>query len=431
MSVSSILSSVSLGVMVLLPFDGLLAQETLNVDATGVGATAEAAEKAALINAVQQAVGLFLDNESLVKNEQVVYDSILSLSDGFVSRFEVKSPPKARVSDGLFETKISALVQKGRIGAELEKRQLTQKVDAEASWAEAVTSVKSAQDAVAVFEKWMPILVAGSFTARSLDDRGGTNVNVQPETRPDPATGQAICGWNFVVSYNRPFFFEKVAPLLTKVFNAISEQTLPEFSVSAPSTYSVMGKPGSRRLALTGALLRFPDSRAIDFPKIQRDEMIVCLNTSADKSRQNLRFQAWVVNKAIYGDMIKSALPSYRMVVRFSDEKGQVVSEGGVPLETTLLEPGPKDRRASRMGLMGPETLPLRTEDSPLSYWIRGSGPQVLWMSPDFRVGQIYYAGSGGMADDVIVHVEKAFDPDDIRRLKNVSYFFVPLKSNR
>src|SRR5438874_767672 len=50
------------------------AQETVTINASGVGPTAEAAEKAALVNAVQQAVGLFLDSETLVRNEQVVYD---------------------------------------------------------------------------------------------------------------------------------------------------------------------------------------------------------------------------------------------------------------------------------------------------------------------------------------------------------------------
>ena len=56
----------------------LFAQETITVSASGVGATSEAAEKAALVNAVQQAVGLFLDSETLLKNEGIVYEKILS-----------------------------------------------------------------------------------------------------------------------------------------------------------------------------------------------------------------------------------------------------------------------------------------------------------------------------------------------------------------
>jgi hypothetical protein len=72
----------------------VFAQETIQVKALGVGATSDQAEKAALVNAVQQAIGLFLDSETLVKDEQVIYDKILSVSDGYVSKMEVLAPPR-------------------------------------------------------------------------------------------------------------------------------------------------------------------------------------------------------------------------------------------------------------------------------------------------------------------------------------------------
>ena len=87
-------------------------------------------------------MGLFLDNQTLIKNEQVVYDSILSLSDGFVTKYDVKAAPHKRLSDGLFETSITAVVQKGKIGDELRRRKLVQGVDSKDAWAEAVTTIQ-------------------------------------------------------------------------------------------------------------------------------------------------------------------------------------------------------------------------------------------------------------------------------------------------
>ena len=44
------------------------ASATIEVNASGVGVDADAAEKQALIGAVSQAVGAYIDNETLVKN---------------------------------------------------------------------------------------------------------------------------------------------------------------------------------------------------------------------------------------------------------------------------------------------------------------------------------------------------------------------------
>ena len=83
--------------------------ETVEVTAIGVGKTVEDAQKNAIINAVQQVVGLYVDAETFAKNEQLVVDQVLSISSGFVSSFEVKLPPRKRLTDGLFETTITAV----------------------------------------------------------------------------------------------------------------------------------------------------------------------------------------------------------------------------------------------------------------------------------------------------------------------------------
>ena len=76
-------------------------QGTLTVSARGIGLDQDAAKKDALINAMQQAVGSFLDSETLIENDEIIRDKILSVSDGFVKKYDVTYGPTKR-SDGLF-----------------------------------------------------------------------------------------------------------------------------------------------------------------------------------------------------------------------------------------------------------------------------------------------------------------------------------------
>jgi hypothetical protein len=124
------------------------AEETVDVNATGVGITAVEAEKQAILSAVQQAVGMFIDSEMLVKNEEIVHDRVLSVSNGFVSNYKVTAPARQRRIDNLFTVSISATVQKGKVGAELRRAGLvSEAVDGANVWAEASTKVNPARTA--------------------------------------------------------------------------------------------------------------------------------------------------------------------------------------------------------------------------------------------------------------------------------------------
>ena len=64
----------------------------IEVNVTGVGLDPATAEKQAVVSAVEQAVGSYLDHEALVKNEKLIYDKILSASNGFVKDYKVTEP---------------------------------------------------------------------------------------------------------------------------------------------------------------------------------------------------------------------------------------------------------------------------------------------------------------------------------------------------
>jgi hypothetical protein len=68
------------------------------------------ATKDALMNVVRQAVGTFVSAETLMKSDQVVRDSILPLSDGFVQEYEPVGKP--RDNNGLIDLTSRAQVRR-------------------------------------------------------------------------------------------------------------------------------------------------------------------------------------------------------------------------------------------------------------------------------------------------------------------------------
>lgn len=68
------------------------------VIAEGVGLDAESARKDAYRNAVRQAVGAYVDSETIVANDQLITDKVITLSPAFVER--VESIPGGEAQDG-------------------------------------------------------------------------------------------------------------------------------------------------------------------------------------------------------------------------------------------------------------------------------------------------------------------------------------------
>ena len=92
--------------------------ESIKVISAGMGVDSDAALKNALKNAVSQAVGSIIDSETMVKNDEVIEDKILSHSGGFVEKYDVIGEPKAK--DGLVTVRIEAEVKRMNLKREME-----------------------------------------------------------------------------------------------------------------------------------------------------------------------------------------------------------------------------------------------------------------------------------------------------------------------
>jgi len=93
--------------------------DTISVVATGVGKDQETALKNALRAAVEQAVGVLVDAETLVANDKLLSDQIRTYSAGFVkSHTQIGEP---RTEDGMIFVRISAEVKRTDLRDKLER----------------------------------------------------------------------------------------------------------------------------------------------------------------------------------------------------------------------------------------------------------------------------------------------------------------------
>jgi hypothetical protein len=111
--------------------------------AEGVGTDVEGARKDAYRNAVRQAVGAYVDAETVVANDELITDSIVTLSPAFVEKAEpvVGSEKK---EDGLVRLRVQAHVRITKLLDELaagkiKTRPITRKIDTTSLLAELTT----------------------------------------------------------------------------------------------------------------------------------------------------------------------------------------------------------------------------------------------------------------------------------------------------
>ena len=127
------------------------AKDTQTVFAEGVGTTKEEALKDAFRAAVRQVVGEAVDAETIVKNEELVKDQVLTYSDGFIPEHKVTSEKR---DNGLFRVGILAKVQRRSVIMKLKAANITLKnLDGQSLYGSIVTQIAAEKDAAALVAK--------------------------------------------------------------------------------------------------------------------------------------------------------------------------------------------------------------------------------------------------------------------------------------
>ena len=124
---------------------------TTTVAAEGVGTSPDEALKDAFRMAVQAVVGTVVDGETLIENDALIRDKVLTYSNGFVTTYDRLSESQ---QDGLFRTRIWATVARNKLIVRLENEKIiTRKVEGKGLFAEAVTTLEREKDAAQIMRR--------------------------------------------------------------------------------------------------------------------------------------------------------------------------------------------------------------------------------------------------------------------------------------
>lgn len=200
---------------------GVFAAENLQVIARGMGKDAASATKDALVQAVQQAVGAMVDSETMMKNDAILKEQVLTFSDGFVSKYEVLKAP-APNKYGLYETTIKAQVEQKKLRGKLaETRILKIEVkDAQNIWAKLETEQLRKENAETMLLKIFSMLNPKDFLIPTLVDpqkRMGKDAKLNV-FRKD---GKAYISMGILVAFDHKKYVRKVQPYLLDAMNKL------------------------------------------------------------------------------------------------------------------------------------------------------------------------------------------------------------------
>ena len=189
--------------------------QVVDVVATGHGATVREATKAALRSAVEAVVGTMVDATTLVENDKLIEEEILSYSAGMIASTKIIGEPK-KSSDGIYSVKVKASVKKGSLQ---EKLRGASTVNVALDGADLFARMTAAKDNLADAEAMIKSVLAkhkDCVVAEAIPGKNGkSSIDLDPKTgevfvnvrvRIDPAKYTQFA--NEVV--------EKITPMATK-----------------------------------------------------------------------------------------------------------------------------------------------------------------------------------------------------------------------
>jgi len=165
------------------------ADDERQVVVTGVGMNEEDAKKQAYRNAVQSVVGAMVVAETLVENDALVRDKVLSHSDGYITKTEQVGQSVA-LSGGLVEVTMKVTVKSQQLKEKLQAENISViEMDGESLFTRAATQKEQTKDAAAMVAEALKnnlpaslISSAANIGQAEVTESGGTSTVKVPIT---------------------------------------------------------------------------------------------------------------------------------------------------------------------------------------------------------------------------------------------------------
>jgi hypothetical protein len=127
-------------------------ENSITVIASGTGTDEKGALKQAFSNAISQAIGTIVDAETVIKNDKIITDQVLTASNAIISHYDPVGAPKTE--NGLVTVKIHAVVERKQLVDRLTAASVISKsIEGKDLFAQAVTDLHRETDATAIVRR--------------------------------------------------------------------------------------------------------------------------------------------------------------------------------------------------------------------------------------------------------------------------------------
>lgn len=212
--------------------------DVVTVKGKGVGVNETAALKDAYRDAVETAVGLYVDAEQMVKNDEVVEDQILTQSNACIEGYDVL---KKTMENGVCTIKILAKVKTKALTKKLSTTMKTQTVEVGSGlrnlYAKEASKKKSGEDGSALLRSVLTKLEP----VKQLMDVVLTDVEPIVLNKDDDKSKEVKLGYLFKQTISEDRYFNEFMPPLREVLRqvAISGPGKMSLSVSEREQFSL------------------------------------------------------------------------------------------------------------------------------------------------------------------------------------------------
>ena len=393
--------------------------EEIVIRAKGEGVDPSAAKLDATREALKQAVGMFVDAQTVVTDDQVISDKILSGTNALVLGSKVISGPKRR-SDGLYEVQCEVKIRRQQLVSTISAAGIavTGAIDGDAAQRVSEINFKNDQEAKELLRDRLSNLWSKLMVARLIDDKGSPLGDGEIPTVVQRPDGSVVVCANLQVYFHLEAFYTKFAPDLKQLLAAISKSSTPaECNTNRPIWKSSEECPFRTRF---GRIPVIPSSREYSpgaEPSLEDNAAIstgssrtVWVSDGRDATATNEHFSGYTMASSflpLFAEASKH-LAAGQVRIELLDESAHVIHAEIVPIlggQATFMQPPGTNCPRSKVGqlvevdavcLVEMWSWLIHMGGRPMSGWRMPGGLSPMSMfvlTPTFTVASYVHAG--------------------------------------
>lgn len=274
---------------------------------TGIGTDPDRAVQNAFSQAIEQVVGLLVESETVIKNDELIHDDILTFSRGYVEKYEVI---RRWQEDGLHHAKIRAVVARDKLIGKLREIKIAvREVSGDLAARQIEFDVKNEEQAAEMFKKAlagfdMAKLTNVTIVGKPEIEREGGSASVRIQIRLSPDKTR----WNELAKELRQILRRTSSRRASIVIAGGEARTATMFFGR-----NVHGGFGKGSVDEAGDRLR---------QQLDGEGVLVALFKSVGTDGGRMEWEIFRVPESLEGAIKASLPPTYRVTCVLLDESG-------------------------------------------------------------------------------------------------------------